>query len=65
MTFDKGFVPFQITFPAVTVCNQNRVDCGRLRDLVEKCVTNSTDCDISDGIVERMKKIQTVACVSN
>ena len=26
-----------MTFPAVTVCNQNRVDCGRLESVMEFC----------------------------
>ena len=34
----------QINFPAVTVCGQNRVHCGNLRDVVTRCETNVTHC---------------------
>ncbi len=29
----------ELEFPAVTVCNNNKVHCGNLRDLIEKCET--------------------------
>jgi hypothetical protein len=31
-----------LEFPAVTVCNNNKVHCGNLRDLIEKCGSQVT-----------------------
>ena len=31
------FISYQIVFPAITVCNQNRVNCEALKTVVENC----------------------------
>ena len=36
---------FQIAFPGVTVCNQNRVNCETLNEVLNSC--QSTNCDCS------------------
>ena len=46
----QGNVPlssFQVKFPAVTVCNQNRVDCSMLASTIQACDhINSTSCPL-------------------
>ena len=37
-------------FPAVTVCNQNRVNCDLLNELVTNCTNNTSDCYDSEQL---------------
>ena len=54
---------FQIGFPAITICNQNRVDCNELSELVTKCTTNSSACGGSAQL-ELLEEMQEDACPS-
>ncbi len=47
-TYMKLVKKTNVDFPAVTVCNQNRVDCSRLGRLLQDCQdpTNTTTCGL-------------------
>ena len=48
-------------FPAVTVCNQNRVNCDLLNELVTNCTTNISHCSDSDQLAI-LTRLSTNAC---
>ncbi len=52
-------------FPSVTLCNQNRIDCLRTRDILEtKCNGNDTDlCPFSRGGLDTVRRLYSAACV--
>ena len=45
----------------MTVCNLNRVDCNALRQLVDSCVEDITNC-IDVGQLDLLKTIKEKAC---
>ena len=45
--YDIALFILQISFPSVTVCNQNRIDCSRLPSIVQSCADlTSTSCPV-------------------
>ncbi len=63
---------FQYKFPAVTVCNQNRVDCIRLKELLKACEgSDATQCEFvaqpymnnsQEDAVDMARRISTAFC---
>ena len=52
-----------IDFPSVTVCNQNRVDCTRVMELIDLCDQTPDNCSISrPQALDTIKKIKADAC---
>ena len=51
---------FQLTFPAVTICNNNRVNCNQLDNVIET-VTGSAD-ETDNQTLISLIKIKTLAC---
>ena len=43
----SGCAIFQIAFPAVTVCNQNRVDCCNLQLTIANCTADPSYCGLN------------------
>ena len=41
----RFFYNFQVEFPAVTVCNQNRVNCDNLLGIMCQCLNVTYGCD--------------------
>merc|ERR1719220_1522336 len=51
-----------IPFPSVTVCNQNRVSCRRLKEFLARCQSGDPDCE-NKPILEQL--VQEGACNSS
>ena len=50
--------PLEVEFPAVTICNENRVHCGNLYNLIVNC----TKVNISNGIIVSILGCKTRIC---
>ena len=52
----------KIKYPAITICNQNRVSCGKLNELVENCQTKK-NCPLkADPTLAKMEKLLELVC---
>ncbi|TRY80052.1 hypothetical protein TCAL_06774 [Tigriopus californicus] len=52
----------KIQFPAVTICNQNRVDCERLQRVIEECQLTPGQCQVNVTKVGILEKINASSC---
>ena len=53
----------RVKFPAISVCNQNRVDCRELGQVSKLCPTKLETCPLSDErAIEAVKTMETEAC---
>ena len=48
---------WQIAFPAVTICNQNRINCGLLGEITDICLDMKNNCTSLELIVNTSSKI--------
>ena len=46
-------------FPAVTVCNQNRVNCENLKKTIISCKDETIDCDVDD--IDTLEELNTLS----
>ena len=46
--------PLEVEFPAVTICNENRVHCGNLYNLIVNCTKVITSESIMDNIQQNL-----------
>ena len=55
---------FQLDFPAITVCNQNRVHCGRLKTLMTEHLAKANHLNVTE--VEALATIlEDTGCRTN
>ena len=46
----------------MTVCNQNRIDCARVDEVIKGCEDNQSSCPFNGDKLEVVKNIKTLAC---
>ena len=58
---------FQINFPAVTICNQNRISCENLEGMIERirCDRSNTtepECKVGSSCFENLETLYGLGC---
>ena len=51
---------FQIYFPGVTICNQNRINCGNLESAILICKSNYSECDFKSETDPQFDLLYTI-----